>query len=466
MADINEFYPGTDRHPVPESDAARSLDRRAFFPEIVGDNNVHFQIADWVTNSGNNTGRFSMDGDNLSLPDGTTFTPTGTGINQASADQRYARIMHTHPTSEITGFEDAVTNNTAVAANTAKVGITPDQASAITNNTDARHDEVTLEGTPDYITIAGQVITRNEIDLANDVTGTLPIANINATELNQRIVQQAATVGSVHRFADNAAFMANTVDWQVGDILIIGTTTYLFTGTQGTSTDLTDFTQVTVTGGGISQATADGRYAMLNHTHTVNQITDFANGVTTNTAVAANTAKVGITTAQTAAITANTAKTSFPGFGATATTAATGNHNHDNRYPRMDASDTLSQSERSNLLGNIGAFSGWAYGSRQTRDFTALNAHVYVLDNISANSTMTLPQGVVGAEIKVVNLSTFQSGNPTVRRSSNTWTIAPASAHRIMGLPADEVLILDNAFASFTLTYTDINTGWVITGVE
>ena len=39
------------------------------------------------------------------------------------------------------------------------------------------HDAVTLTGTPDYITISGQEITRNQIDLANDVTGFLPVAN-------------------------------------------------------------------------------------------------------------------------------------------------------------------------------------------------------------------------------------------------------------------------------------------------
>jgi hypothetical protein len=37
--------------------------------------------------------------------------------------------------------------------------------------------DVTLTGTPDYITIAGQTITRNAVDLAADVTGTLPVAN-------------------------------------------------------------------------------------------------------------------------------------------------------------------------------------------------------------------------------------------------------------------------------------------------
>ena len=36
---------------------------------------------------------------------------------------------------------------------------------------------VTLAGTPDYLTISGQEITLNQIDLATDVTGTLPVAN-------------------------------------------------------------------------------------------------------------------------------------------------------------------------------------------------------------------------------------------------------------------------------------------------
>ena len=40
--------------------------------------------------------------------------------------------------------------------------------------------DVTLAGTPDYITISGQVITRNQIDLTADVTGLLPNANINS----------------------------------------------------------------------------------------------------------------------------------------------------------------------------------------------------------------------------------------------------------------------------------------------
>ena len=49
--------------------------------------------------------------------------------------------------------------------------------SAIARDTEL-HDEVTLAGTPDYITITDQVITRGDIDLTTDVTGLLPDANI------------------------------------------------------------------------------------------------------------------------------------------------------------------------------------------------------------------------------------------------------------------------------------------------
>jgi hypothetical protein len=69
--------------------------------------------------------------------------------------------------------------------------------------------DVTLTGTPDYITISGQTITRNAIDLATDVTGTLPIANGGTGQTSQTAAFDAlaptTTKGDliVHNGTDN-----------------------------------------------------------------------------------------------------------------------------------------------------------------------------------------------------------------------------------------------------------------------
>jgi len=69
-------------------------------------------------------------------------------------------------------LEDVSTGTIASGSN---LGL--DSNNKIVKAASTSHDEVTLAGTPDYITISGQEITRNAIDLAADVTGTLPLAN-------------------------------------------------------------------------------------------------------------------------------------------------------------------------------------------------------------------------------------------------------------------------------------------------
>jgi len=77
-------------------------------------------------------------------------------------------------------------------ANAAAARTTLDVDQAGTDNS----TDVTLAGTPDYITLSGQVLTRNQIDLTADVTGLLPTDNI-ADELikvlNNTSTQAATT---------------------------------------------------------------------------------------------------------------------------------------------------------------------------------------------------------------------------------------------------------------------------------
>lgn len=96
-------------------------------------------------------------------------TDQKTRITAASTDTLTNKTIDTASNTltvaaaDVSDFDTEVSNNTDVSANTS-----------------ARHDAVTLAGTPDYITLSGQTLTRNAIDLANDVTGSLPVANLDS----------------------------------------------------------------------------------------------------------------------------------------------------------------------------------------------------------------------------------------------------------------------------------------------
>jgi hypothetical protein len=98
---------------------------------------------------------------NDELPDTSNFETTTQLNARDTANRDRTNHTGTQTASTISDFQTTVSANTDVTANTA-----------------ARHDAVTIAGTPNYLTIAGQVITRNLINLASHVTGRLGFGNL------------------------------------------------------------------------------------------------------------------------------------------------------------------------------------------------------------------------------------------------------------------------------------------------
>lgn len=79
-------------------------------------------------------------------------------------------------------FDNGVNINTLYAQVTGSDDnyVTDAEKTVIGNTSNTNSGDITVTGTPDYITISGQEITRNAIDLTTDVTGLLPDANMSA----------------------------------------------------------------------------------------------------------------------------------------------------------------------------------------------------------------------------------------------------------------------------------------------
>jgi hypothetical protein len=106
--------------------------------------------------------------------DGTWATPEGgegSGYTDANARDAVGSVLVDSASIDFT-YNAGVPSITAVA----KFGTT---SGTVCQGNDTRlHALVTLAGTPNYLTIADQVITRGLVSLASHVTGTLPLASV------------------------------------------------------------------------------------------------------------------------------------------------------------------------------------------------------------------------------------------------------------------------------------------------
>ena len=102
-------------------------------------------------------------------------TPADTdqfATNQGGTTKRETRAQILSDAYRVGGTDVPVTDGGTGASTAADARTNLGVDAAGTDNS----TNVTLAGTPDYITIVGQAITRNAIDLAADVTGDLPVA--------------------------------------------------------------------------------------------------------------------------------------------------------------------------------------------------------------------------------------------------------------------------------------------------
>ena len=101
---------------------------------------------------------------------------------------------------------------------------------------------------------------------------------------------------------------------------------------------------------------------------------------------------------------------------------------------------------------------GHTFGGTLTADTTAVNYNNYILSNITADKTLTLPIGTAGDSIKITNMSSLDASGAYVQ-PTYMWSIATNGSEKIMRAAS---LTLDASTESFELIYTDAANGWVI----
>ncbi len=128
---------------------------------------VHDNLSGFVANE-------HIDHSGVSITAGTGLNGGGniTTTRTLNVDSDYKNTSLNTFTSSFSSFGLTLIDDANASTARSTLGV---DAAGTDNSTD-----VTLGGSYDYITISGQTITRNQIDLTTDVTGVLPSANLDS----------------------------------------------------------------------------------------------------------------------------------------------------------------------------------------------------------------------------------------------------------------------------------------------
>ncbi len=151
------------------TEADPTVDTSAEIQAIIGAGVYQVELAEGQFVDGDKT---KLDGIEALADVTDTANVTSAGALMDSEVDADLKTLALPASTTISAFGAIVIDDADAATARATLGVDVAGADNSTN--------VSLAGTPDYITISGQVITRNAVDLAADVTGNLPVTNLNS----------------------------------------------------------------------------------------------------------------------------------------------------------------------------------------------------------------------------------------------------------------------------------------------
>jgi hypothetical protein len=376
---------------VDESDGIASNDNDTTIPTTAAVKDyVDSTELNSVTSVNSQTGAVVLGTDNIAEGSSNLYYTEGRVSANSSVAANTAK--NTYPSADatkvghitVTQAVDLDTLESNVATNNAKTGITAQQASDITTN----NAKVGIS------TSQSNAITANTAKISFDSTSSSKLSGIEA---NADVTDVANVTTALNSISVKELSDISTSSPSNNQVLQFKTSSNKFEPTTLTSTAPVD--SVNSQTGAVVLDTDDIAEGSSNLYFTDGR-------VAANSAVAANTAKTGITTSQANAITANTAKVGITTDQANAITANTAK----NSYPSGDATkvgrisvtqavdlDTM----ESNIATNNAKIS---FDSTSSSKLSGIEAGADVTDTANVTAAGALMDSEVDADIKTLSL--------------------------------------------------------------